>query len=266
MIVVPVIYSFLISLFKWNGVGEMKFVLFDNYINLFTKDTVFLTALKNNLLWVVLTIVLTMTFALALAVALNKQFKGRTFFRGMFYFPCVIAPIAVAITWRWIYNPNIGFINQFFELIGYNYTQSWLSSPKTSIFCVFAASIWQTVGQPMILFLAGLQTLPVEVLEAARIDGASGLKRFIYVTVPLLKETFVIVIATLTMAAIKVYDIVAGLTGGGPNNATEMLSTYMYSQTFQYSNVGIGTAVACVMVLMMLVIIVPYIMFTVRED
>lgn len=266
VIVIPVLYSFYISMFKWNGIGEMKFVAFDNYVNLFTKDNIFATALKNNLLWIVLTIIITMTAALALAVALNKQFKGRTFFRGVFYFPCVIAPIAVAIIWRWIYNPNVGFINQFFKLIGLDFVQSWLSNPRVSIFCIFVASLWQSVGQPMILFLAGLQTVPVDVLEAARIDGASGAKKFFFVTIPLMRDVFIIVIATLTVAAMKVYDIVAGLTDGGPNNATQMMSTYMYSQTFQYSNVGTGTAVACVMVLMMMVVIVPYIIFTAKED
>lgn len=266
VIVIPVIYSLFISLFKWNGIAKMEFVGLDNYIKLFTKDTIFATALKNNLLWIVLTIFITMSTALGLAVLLNKQFKGRTVFRGIFYFPCVVAPIAVAIIWRWIYNPNVGFINQFFKLIGVNFSQSWISDPKVSIFCVFIASLWQTVGQPMILFLAGLQSVSIDVLEAATIDGASGPRKFFSVTVPLMKETFVIVIATLVVAAMKVYDIVAGLTDGGPNNSTQMLSTYMYSQTFQYSNVGTGTAVACVMVLMMLVVIVPYIMFTAKED
>lgn len=266
VIVLPALYTIIISLFKWNGISEMEFVGFDNFINLFTKDDVFIISLRNNLLWLVLTIIVTMTLALILAVILNKQFKGRTFFRGYFYFPCVIAPIAVAIMWRWIYNPNIGFINQFFQLIGLDYTQRWISDAKISIYCVFAAALWQAVGQPMILFLAGLQTVPVDVLEAATIDGASGAKRFFMVTVPLMRDTFVIVIATLTVAAVRVYDIVVGLTDGGPNNATQMLSTYMYSQTFKYSNVGTGSAIAFIMVLMMVIVIVPYVMFTAKED
>ena len=238
VIVIPVFYSLYISLFKWNGIGEMSFVGLDNYVNLFSGDKTFHTALVNNLIWIVLTIVVTMTVSLAFAVILNKKFKGRTFFRGFFYFPCVIAPIAVAIIWRWIYNPNIGFINQFF----------------------------QAIGQPMILFLAGLQAISPDVLEAATIDGAGGVKRFFYITLPLLKDTFVIVIATLITAALKVYDVVQGLTGGGPNDATQMLSTYMYSQVFQYNNVGYGTAVACIMVIMMMVVIVPYVSFTAKED
>lgn len=266
VIVVPVFYSLAISLFKWNGIGTMQFVGLQNYVELFSRDGVFHTAIINNLIWILLTVFITMTVALAFAVILSRQFKGRTFFRGFFYFPCVIAPIAVAIIWRWIYNPNIGFINEFLKLLGITYSQRWISDPKVSLYTVFAAALWQAVGQPMILFLAGLQAIPTDIIEAATIDGAGGVKKFFWITIPLLKDTFVIVLATLIVAAMKVYDIVQGLTGGGPNNATQMMSTYMYSQVFQYNNVGYGTAVACIMVLMMLVVIVPYISFTAKEN
>ncbi len=266
VIVVPVFYSFFISFFKWNGIGEKEFVGLNNYIHLFTNDPIFLIAIKNNLLWIVLTIIVTMTVSLGFAVVLNKQFKGRTFFRGFFYFPCVIAPIAVSIIWRWIYNPSVGFVNQFFQALGFDYQQTWISDPKVSIYAIFVAALWQAIGQPMILFLAGLQAVSPDVLEAADIDGASGIKKFVLITIPMLKESFVIVIATLIVAAMKVFDVVQGLTGGGPNNATQMLSTYMYSQTFQYNNVGLGTTIACIMVLIMLVVIVPYVSFTAKEE
>lgn len=265
VIIVPVFYSLYISLCSWNGIGEMKFVGLSNYGNLFTNDPVFFIALKNNLIWIFLTILVTMTVALGLALILNMQFRGRTFFRGFFYFPCVIAPIAVAIIWRWIYNPTVGFVNEFFKLLGIDLVQSWISNPKVSLYAIFAASLWQAVGQPMILFLAGLQGVSVDILEAAVIDGAGPVKKFFYITVPSMKETFVIVIATLLVAAMKVFDVVQGLTGGGPNNATQMMSTYMYSQTFQYNNVGRGTAIACVMVIMMMVVIVPYVSFTAKD-
>ncbi|MDU5222332.1 MAG: sugar ABC transporter permease [Blautia producta] len=266
VIVAPVCYSFFISLFKWNGIGDKQFVGLSNYINLFKGDKIFHTAIINNLIWIILTIFVTMTIALLFAVILSKQFRGRTFFRGFFYFPCVIAPIAVAIIWRWIYNPNIGFINEFFKALGINFSQGWISDSNASLYAVFAAALWQAIGQPMILFLAGLQAISPDVLEAATIDGANGIEQFFLIKIPLLKDTFVIVIATLIVAAMKVYDVVQGLTGGGPNNATQMLSTYMYSQVFQYNNVGYGTAVACIMVLMMMVVIIPYVSFTAKED
>lgn len=265
VIVVPVFYSFFISLFKWNGIGEKSFVGLKNYINLFSGDDIFKISFFNNLKWIALTLVVTMTVALIFALMLNQKFAGRTFFRGLFYFPCVVSPIAVALIWRWIYNPNIGFINQFFKVLEIPFSQSWISMPDTSLYAIFAAALWQAVGQPMILFLAGLQGISADILEAARIDGANGIKRFFYVILPLLKNTFVIVIATLTVSAMKVYDVVQGLTGGGPNNATQMMSTYMYSQVFQYNNVGYGTAVACTMLLMMMLVIVPYVSFTAKE-
>ena len=265
VIVAPVFYSFFISLFEWNGIGTRNFVGIQNYSRLIIEDSTFHKAICNNLIWIVLTIFVTMTVSLGFAVILNKNFKGRTFFRGFFYFPCVIAPIAVAIIWRWIYNPTMGFINDFFEVIGIGYSQAWISDPHLSLYAVFIAALWQAIGQPMILFLAGLQAIPSDILEAATIDGANGIKKFWLVTLPLLKETFVIVIATLIIAALKVYDVVQGLTGGGPGDSTQMLSTYMYSQVFQYNNVGYGTAVACIMVLIMLVVIIPYISFTAKE-
>jgi ABC-type sugar transport system permease subunit len=265
VIVFPVFYSLFISLFKWNGIARMEFAGIDNFINLF-HDAIFIKAMINNLIWTVLSLFLTMSAALMFAVVLNKQFRGRTFFRGFFYFPSVIAPIAVAIIWRWIYNPGFGFINQIFKTLGIGFQQNWISSPAASLYAVFFASLWRSVGQPMIFFLAGLQTVPEEVLEAAVIDGASNIRRFFVIIVPMMKETFVIVIANLIVNSLKVFDIIMGLTAGGPNNATEMMSTYMYSQTFRYNNVGYGTAIAVLMVLFMLIVIVPYVGFTVEKD
>ena len=118
----------------------------------------------------------------------------------------------------------------------------------------------------MLLFLAGLQTIPSECLEAARIDGAGPIKGFLYVTVPMLRETFVIVLATLVIAAMKVYDIIKVMTGGGPGDSTQTLASYMYSQTFVYSNLGKGAAIASIMLLIMMIIIVPYVLYTARED
>ena len=142
----------------------------------------------------------------------------------------------------------------------------WTADPGIALFCVFAASAWQSVGQPMILFLAGLQTLPVEVLEAAKIDGAGKIKGFFYVTVPLLKETFVIVLATQIITSMKVFDIVMGMTAGGPANSTQTLATYMYSQSFLWDHWGRGTAIAVVMLIIMMLIVVPYITFSARRE
>lgn len=267
VVIVPTLYSFYLSFFSWNGIAEKKFVAFKNYINLFTVDPVFLTALRNNFIWILLTVFFTVSVSLLLAVVLNRSFKGRVVYRAIFYVPYMLSWVVVGVIWKWMYNPNMGFINEFLNIIGLsNMKLTWLSNPQIALYCVYMAALWQGVGQPMILFLSGLQTIPADVVEAATIDGAGKIKTFFYVTVPLLKETFVVVFATLIIAAMKVYDIIKVMTGGGPGNATQTLATYMYSQTFMYSNFGKGSAVASVMFLMMIVIIVPYVLYTAKDD
>ena len=257
VIIFPIGYSLYISTHAGNGI--------DNYIKMF-KDPVMWISLKNTLIWILLTVFVTMTVALILALLLSKAFRGRTFFRAFFYFPCVISGISVAIIWRWIYNPQIGFINQFTKALGINFSQTWLSNEKVALYGLFAASLWQAVGQPMILFIAGIQAVPEDILEAADIDGAGKVRKFFSITAPLIKETFIMVISTLVIAAMKVYDIVKGLTDGGPNNSTQVLASYMYNQVYQYNNIGYGTAIAIFMVIIMLVIIVPYLVFTAKRS
>lgn len=265
VIIFPIGYSLYISTHAGNGIAKMKFVGIDNYIKMF-KDPIMWISLKNTLIWILLTVFVTMTVALILALLLSKAFRGRTFFRAFFYFPCVISGISVAIIWRWIYNPQIGFINQFTKALGINFSQTWLSNEKVALYGLFAASLWQAVGQPMILFIAGIQAVPEDILEAADIDGAGKVRKFFSITAPLIKETFIMVISTLVIAAMKVYDIVKGLTDGGPNNSTQVLASYMYNQVYQYNNIGYGTAIAIFMVIIMLVIIVPYLVFTAKRS
>lgn len=265
VIVFPIGYSLYISAYSGNGIAKMKYVGFGNYIKMF-KDPVMWISFKNTIIWILLTVFVTMTVALVLALLLSRAFKGRTFFRAFFYFPCVISGISVAIIWRWIYNPQIGFINQFTKALGIDFSQTWLSNEKVALYGLFAASLWQAVGQPMILFIAGIQAVPEDILEAADIDGAGKVRKFFNITAPMIKETFIMVISTLVIAAMKVYDIVKGLTDGGPNNSTQVLASYMYNQVYQYNNIGYGTAIAIFMVVIMLVIIVPYLVFTAKRS
>lgn len=267
VVVAPAIYSVSLSFFKWNGMGSKTFVGLKNYLNLFTKDMVFRTALSNNLIWIVLTMIFTTGTALALALLLNRSFKGRVLYRAVFYFPYMISWVVIGIIWKWIYNPNIGFLDEVLKLTGLEGLNiKWLSDPKIALYCVFVAALWQSVGQPMLYFLAGLQAIPKELYEAARVDGAGRIALFFHVTVPQLKETFVIVFATLIIASMKVYDVVYVMTGGGPANSTQTLASYMYSQTFSYSNLGTGSAIATIMMIVMMIVIIPYVLFTTKEE
>ena len=267
VVVFPTVYSLFLSFCDWNGLGAKKFVGLKNYIQLFTSDSVFYTALRNNIIWIILTICLTVLLALLLALVLNRSFRGRIVYRAIFYFPYMLFWIIVGIIWKWMYNPNFGLINQVLGMVGLDSLKgAYLSNTKMALYCVFIAALWQGLGQPMLYFLAGLQTLPNDILEAAKIDGAGKFNLFFRVIVPMLKETFVIVLATQIIASMKVYDIVYVMTDGGPANSTQTLATYMYNQTFTYSNLGVGSAIATVMVLIMMVVIVPYVAFSTKDE
>ena len=265
VIILPALYSFFISFFRWDGVTQRQFVGLKNYTNLFIKDAIFIGALKNNIIWVLLTIGITVILALFLALAMNRAFKFRVMYRAVFYFPYMLSWIIAGLIWKWIYNPNFGLIGAGMTALGIELESAVLSDSRLALYAVFAAALWQGVGQPMLYFLAGLQTLPSDMLEAAKVDGAGKLALFFHMIVPLLKETFVIVIATQIISSLKVYDIILVMTGGGPANATQTLATYMYNQTFTYNNYGQGSAIAMIMVVIMMGIIIPYIRFTSKE-
>lgn len=268
VIFVPSIYTLYLSFFSWNGIAPTKdFVGLQNYIYLFTKDTVFPRALKNNLLWMLGSLVVTMGLGLWIALLLNKKLKGRTLFRGIFYFPYILSGVVVATVWAWMYNPTQGFINKVLESVGLeSWTNAWLAEPKFALYAVFAAGVWQGVGQPMVLFLAGLSSLPQDPYEAAIIDGANPFQRFRSITIPLLQETFVIVIATTMIASMKVYDIIYAMTGGGPAESTQVLSSWMYYQTFKFANIGVGSAISWMLVFIVMIVLVPYVYYTTKKS
>lgn len=267
VIIIPAFYSLYLSFFKWNGVAAQKiFVGFGNYLDLFFKDTVFLMAIRNNVLWTLLSLVFTSTTALGFAMLLNRQFRGRTIFRGLFYFPYILSGIVVALMWSWIYHPQLGFLNSLLGGVGLSRLErGWLSEPGIAFFAVFVAALWQSLGAPMVLYLAGLQTIPQEMQESARIDGANPLQAFFHITIPLLKETFVIVLATTLISSMKVFDIVFAMTGGGPAQTTQTLATWMYFQTFNFANIGTGTAISWILVLVVMIITVPYVLYMARD-
>ena len=266
IIVVPALYSLWLSFFKWDGISrEKEFVGFKNYQNLFSNYA-FSIALKNNVIWVILTLVLIVGAALLLALLINNKFKGRVFVRSVLYFPCILSCSLAGVIWTWVYNNQFGMYNGIMDLIGRTeWKKAWLIDANTALYAVFLADLWNSVGQPMILFLAGLQTISKDLNEAARIDGANRFQVFFYVTIFQLKETFVIVIATQIIHAMKIYDVVRVMTDGGPANATETLSTLMVTTSFSMKNFGGGSAISVIMILLMIIVIIPYVS-TVSKD
>jgi raffinose/stachyose/melibiose transport system permease protein len=267
VVVYPMIYSAWLSLFRWDGVAPTKiFVGLDNYGILLTQNDVFWIALRNNAIWLVAALLLPTSIGLGLAILLNSRFRGSHIFRSVFYFPSVLSLAVVGLIWTWIYHPDLGLLNQALTASGLqSLTRNWLSDPNIALYPVIIAATWNAVGLPMLLFLAGLQTIPEELHEAAKVEGAGPARRFLYVTFPLLRETTLIVLAITAINALKAYDIIYAMTNGGPANSTQLLSTWMYFLTYNYNQVGLGTAIAVVLFLLTLIFAIPYIRFMTRK-
>ena len=267
VVVYPMLYSTYLSLFRWDGVAPKKiFVGLQNYVILLTHNEVFWVALKNNAIWLLAALLVPTSIGLGLALMLNSRFRGSHIFRSIFYFPAVLSLAVVGLIWTWIYHPDLGLANQFLDAVGLKILKrNWLSDPQIAIYPVILAATWNAVGLPMLLFLAGLQTIPSEMLEAAKVEGAGPIRRFLYVTFPLLRETTLIVLAITSINALKAYDIIYAMTNGGPANRTQLLSTWMYFLTYNYNEVGLGTAIAVVLFSLTLIFAIPYIRLMTRK-
>jgi raffinose/stachyose/melibiose transport system permease protein len=172
----------------------------------------------------------------------------------------------VGLIWTWIYHPDLGLLNQALTAMGLKaMTRNWLSDPNIALYPVIIAATWNAVGLPMLLYLAGLQTIPEELHEAAKVEGARPMQRFLYITFPLLRETTLVVLAITAINALKAYDIIYAMTNGGPANRTQLLSTWMYFLTYNYNQVGLGTAIAVVLFSLTLIFAIPYIRFMTRK-
>ncbi|CAH0140272.1 carbohydrate ABC transporter permease [Microbacterium sp. Bi128] len=265
----PMLDAVRLSFFEWSGfrTEQPSFVGIDNYITLFTQDAVFWTAFRNSVLWVIASLVIPTGIALLLALGLNRKMIGRNLMRAVFYIPAVFASITVAAMWRWIYNPTLGFVNQALTSVGLGeWTQSWLGDPQFALASIFIANIWQAVGFSMVLFLAGLQTVPVELVEAAKLDGANAWQRFRAVTVPALRPTTVVVVILTIINSLKVFDLVVGMTGGGPAQSTQVLALWSYTQSFTNHQFGMGGAVATVLLIVTLALVIPYMAWSMKGE
>ena len=188
--------------------------------------------------------------------------------RALFYMPVIIAPIAVATMWRWMYDPFFGLFNAMLTALGLQgLIQDWLGDRHVALFSMFVASIWQTVGFSLVLFLAGLQNVSQTLLEASRVDGATRFQMFRYVTLPALRPSITIVLILSIINSLKAFDIVYGMTQGGPAQSTQMLALWAFTQAMQLGDFGRGAAISVVLLLVTTAIVVPYLRWsTARQE
>ena len=256
------------SFSSWNGLSpEAKFVGLGNYRAILTQDPVFWGALWNTIWWTALAVTIPNLISFGLALALNQNLPGRSSLRVVFYLPVIIASIAVATIWKWMYDPFFGLFNGLLMSWGLDgLIVDWLGDRKVALWSVFVAHVWQAVGFSMVLFLAGLQSVSITLIEAARIDGAGRWGVFRYVTLPALGPTITIVFVLSLINSLKAFDIVYGMTGGGPAQSTQMLAMWAYTQSMQLGVFGRGAAISVVLLLITLVIVIPYMRWMFRRE
>ena len=269
-VVGPMVESVRLSFFEWSGFqgAPQEFVGLQNYVRIFTQDPVFWTALTNTVIWVILSLIVPVALGLVMAIALNRPLFGRNTFRSLFYIPGVLAPIAIANMWRWMYNPNFGVGVTLAELFNLPWLAEiqWLGDKNIALYSIFAAFVWQIAGTNMVLYLAGLQSVVPEHVEAARLDGASGWQVFRHVMLPALRPITVVVVVLTIINSIKVFDLIVGMTGGGPAQSTQVLALWSYTQSFGNNEYGLGNAIATVLLVITLIIVVPYMVWTARQE
>ncbi|MDQ4709214.1 sugar ABC transporter permease [Bacillus subtilis] len=252
---IPIFENVFLSLFQWSSFSpEKTFIGLKNYVELF-HDPVFYQALTNNVLYAVISIVCQVFGGLILASVLEDKLvrKWSPFFRTVFFLPVVISMTVIALLFDFIYNPETGLLNQLLQAIGLDQlTRAWLGDDSTAMLSVIFVSQWQSVGYIAMLYIVSIQKIPDELYEAARLDGAGKIQQFFHITVPQTKEmSFVAVVMTLT-GAFTVFNEPYILTGGGPGNASEVLSTFLYKSAFTKDMMGYASAIATVVLIITL--------------
>lgn len=217
----------------WDGINPaIHFIGLANFIKLF-QDQILWTVILNTLVFALATTLIQMTLGLVLALALHGSLRIFAALRVLFLMPIILGGLAIALAFRYIYNPTIGLLNGLFTALGLsNFTQDWLGNVHLVMGSVIAANIWQWTGFTMIIFLAGLQMVPMELHDAASLDGANGWQRFWHVTWPLLAPSTTINALLTIVGSLKVFDIILVLTGGGPGYSSESIVVYIFSRAF----------------------------------
>ena len=241
----PILFAFFISFYDWNLlIPDRPFVGLGNYLELF-QDRVFLIAIKNTVVYTIGVVPLQTLLALVLAFILNQKIRGRAFFRLAFYIPAITSSVVTSIIFVWIYS-RPGLLNYLLSLIGVE-GNDWLFDPSTALFAIMALNIWTTSGYFMISFLAGLQSIPASLYEAARIDGANQWQQFWKITVPMVRPVTYFVVVLGLIGCFQVFDQIYVMSGGGPVNATTTMSYFTYNNSFKFFRLGYGAASAVVL-------------------
>lgn len=246
----PAVAGLFIGFLDWNIVGEASFDGLNNFKKLFT-DPFFRISLKNTLLFLLFSLPPLVVFSLLIAVLLNQRLRFRNAVRTMSIIPYVLIPAVVGIIWNWLYENNFGIFNYYLKTVGLRPVE-WLTSEKWALISIAIVTVWSYLGYNMILYLAGLQDIPGDLYEAAKIDGANGAQMLMKITLPLLKPITSLVITLTLINTIQIFDQIFVMTNGGPGTATLTLVQYLYGTAFQNYDLGYGSVLGLATVLILI--------------
>lgn len=247
-IVIPVICSFGLSFVQWDLLNPIKFVGFENYREIF-HNGLFYKILGNTIVFALSTSFLGVIIPLILASILNTKIRGSEFFKGAYFLPFITPMVVVGVVWAWIFDPNIGLLNQILHL-----HLNWLYDSKLAMPALIVVSVWKLVGYNMIIFLSSLSAISQSLFEAAKIDGANSFQIFKNVTIPMLSPTIFFVVIITAISSFQVFDLIYLMTQGGPFDSTNVLVYAIYKNAFEYFNVGKASAIAYVLFVIILVL------------
>jgi multiple sugar transport system permease protein len=249
----PMVQAAYLSLTNYNLIRAAQWVGLDNYVELF-RDPSFWNAFGNTILYAVVVTPVTVVLALALAVFLNRQFVGRGFVRTAVFLPFIVSLGIIAIAWTFLLDPNIGLISYWLSQVGIVAEQGLLSDPRTAMMAVMFVGVWKNVGFYMVMYLAGLQSIPEELHEAARLDGTNAWQRFRNVTLPLLSNQTMLVSVMALIATLQAFDQIYVMTHGGPFFKTETLVMLIYREGFKELRFGYGASISMVLLVFVFVL------------
>ena len=247
-IIIPMICSFGLSFTKWDLLNSVKFVGLQNYVQLFQSD-LFYKILSNTVVFALATSILGVIIPLILASILNSKIRGSEFYKTAYFLPFITPMVVVGIVWAWIFDPNIGLLNQVLQI-----HINWLYDSKYAMQALIIVSVWKLIGYNMIIFLSSMSGISQSMFEAAKIDGANAFQTFKNVTIPLLSPTIFFVVIITAISSFQVFDLIYLMTQGGPFDSTNVLVYAIYKNAFEYFHVGKASAIAYVLFLIILVL------------
>jgi multiple sugar transport system permease protein len=247
-IIIPVICSFGLSFSKWDLLNPIQFVGFKNYTQIFS-EALFYKIFTNTIVFALATSILGVIIPLILASILNSKIRGSEFYKTAYFMPFITPMVVIGIIWAWIFDPNIGFLNQVLHT-----HINWLYDSKYAMSALILVSVWKLIGYNMIIFLSSLSGISQSMFEAAKIDGANSFQTFKNVTIPLLSPTIFFVIIITAISSFQVFDLIYLMTQGGPFDSTNVLVYAIYKNAFEYFNVGKASAIAYVLFLVILIL------------